>query len=161
MDVMLKEGPSETSEDATEVKATMVDGVTVGFEALPPTFQQFDADGKDAGSHPISALGDVLDILGATTDDIGKIKMIYTHGHMDHIGLANHAHTNVTKTMGRDPVNVPIIATNVVLEHFEHSIETGLWSYHAPLPTETFEGFMEPTVGQSTALTLMTLDGHL
>ena len=154
---LMVEGPPEDSgDDAASARV----GIRVAFVDFPPTFQQFDAEGNDAGSHLISALGDILGTLGKTTDDIANVEMIYTHAHTDHIGLANHTYTYATETLGMKPSNVPVIAPMGVKEHFEHAIEQGFFSYHAPLPTETFTGFKEHTVGTFTNLTLTTFEGH-
>jgi len=158
VDEMMGAAPPEVSEDATS--AVVADGITVALVDFPPTFQQFDAEGQDAGSHIISALGEILDKIGATTDDIDMIQMIYSHGHKDHIGLANHTYTSVTEKMGMDPSKVPIVATEGVKEHIEHAIKSGLWSYSAPMPTATFEDSLEHAVGQSTTISLTTFNGH-
>ena len=153
---LMIDGPVETSDD----ESASVRGLTVSLIDFPPTFQQFDSEGNDAGSHIISALGDILETLGKTTGDIDTIEMIYTHAHNDHIGLANHTYTYVTETLGFDPSKVPIIATEGVEEFMKHAIDMGVFTYRAPLPTETFTGFYEHTVGASTTLTMTTFDGH-
>ena len=89
-------GPVEESEDADGIAVKDADGITVAFIDFPPTFIHPDGN----GSHLISALGDILDTLEATTDDIAKFELIYTHGHMDHIGLANHTFKYITETLG-------------------------------------------------------------
>lgn len=157
-DLMFEEGPSEISGE--EDMMALPDGLTFAFVDMPPTFQQFDAEGQDAGSHLISAMGEILEKLGATMDDVARVELIYTHGHGDHIGLANHTYTYFTERMGMDPANVPIIGTEGAKHHFEKAIEAGVYSYFAPFPTVTFKGFKEHTVGHSTSLTMTTFDGH-
>jgi hypothetical protein len=86
------QGPVEESEDTA-----LPDGITVAFIDMPPTFLHPDG----IGSHLISGLGEILGMLDATVEDVAKFEIIYTHGHMDHIGLANHTFQYITKTLGK------------------------------------------------------------
>jgi hypothetical protein len=87
------DGPVEESEDT----AAVPNGITVAFVDCPPTFLHPDG----IGSHLISGLGDILGMLDASMEDVVKFEIIYTHGHMDHIGLANHTFEYITKTLGK------------------------------------------------------------
>lgn len=91
------QGPVEESEDTAVRDAAVPDGIIVAFVDMPPTFLHTDG----VGSHLISGLGDILGMLNATVEDVAKFEIMYTHGHMDHIGLANHTFEYITKTLGK------------------------------------------------------------
>ncbi|CAB9524529.1 Metallo-beta-lactamase superfamily [Seminavis robusta] len=150
---LMMEGPAETSEDGASGRVLPND-ITVAFVDFPPAFE------TAGGNHLLSALDDILDMIGATMNDVAQVEMLYSHGHTDHIGLANATFVALTETLGFDPESIPIIAPEGVLEHFDHAIETGFFTNRAPLPTVTFTDYKEHTVGRSTTLNLTTFDGH-
>ncbi|CAB9499789.1 Metallo-beta-lactamase superfamily [Seminavis robusta] len=156
-DLTLEGAPAEYS---TEDVDNRVAGpsITIRLYDAPEAFFQFGEDGAVVGHHHLSAVDDILDVLNATLEDVTSIELAYSHGHFDHIGAANYTY-NAIKALGFE--DVPIVASKGTQHFLEELAESGLYSYRAPLPTVTFEGKQNQTVGTHTTMMVETVNGHM
>ena len=91
-------------------------------------------------------------------DDVAAIDMFYSHGHMDHIGAAGYVYKEIQNLGFED---AEIIASTGTLHFLEELEESGIYSGRAPLPTTTLSGKQNLTVGESTVMSVETVNGHM
>jgi glyoxylase-like metal-dependent hydrolase (beta-lactamase superfamily II) len=119
-----------------------------------------DQTGQVAGSLVTTAVDDIVfEMNGLATTDIGKVQMVYSHAHFDHIGAATITYEHIMSTWNSD-LELEIIAHEGVLKAFEERIEANFFSYRAPLPTLTVDDVTTIEVGNDLMYTLTPTAGH-
>jgi glyoxylase-like metal-dependent hydrolase (beta-lactamase superfamily II) len=119
------------------------------------------SSGATIGSKITAAIDEVVfDMHGLLPENIDRVKMVYSHQHMDHIGAATIVYDHIVDLW--DPRTLDVIAHAEVLEEFETRIAASYFSHRAPLPNvlvhdHDVEHF---TIGLLFDFSLTPLRGH-
>lgn len=113
--------------------------------------------GQRVGSTITTAVEEILEMESINTEDLDEVTMLYSHNHLDHIGSARVVRDHITDVWGKD---VTILASKGTQEDLERREASGLYSFNAPVPTDTFDEEYELKVGKNLVVELSTVSAH-
>ena len=118
------------------------------------------ATGQVTGSKVTAALDEI--IADNAIQQVGRVTMVYSHAHFDHIGAASITYDHIQQTYA--PQNgIKIVASEETDEYLQERIASGFYSFRAPAPTNVVKNaktFSVATSGVGLEYSLTVATGH-
>ena len=126
-------------------------------------FVQRDETGQVIGNSFTNAVDEIVqEVYGLEPEEVRKVQMVYSHGHMDHIGGATIMYNHILETYPKAVIE--IIGSESVQEEFDERIDSeweGSFSFRAPLPTTVIKNKkVNMPIGRSLKYSLTPAYGH-